>query len=171
MRILVTAASSHGATAEIAQAIAMALARPTFEITVRPPDAVETVDGYDAVVLGSAIHAGRWLGPAKRLVDRDRAALMARPVWLFSSGPLGEPPMPAADPPEADAILRAIGARGHRLFAGKLDRRHLSLPERAVTAMVKAPEGDYRSWDDIRAWGLEIADELGQLPIEAGTAT
>ena len=92
MRVLVTAATKYGATTEIAQAIAETLGEHGLEATILPPEQVEGVDGYDAVVLGSAVYAGHWLEPARELVERHAAALAGLPVWLFSSGPVGDPP-------------------------------------------------------------------------------
>ena len=94
MRVLVTAATKYGATTEIAAAIAEVLGDHGLEATVFPPDQVEGVDGYDAVVVGSAVYAGHWLKPARELVDRLDSELAKRPVWLFSSGPVGDPPSP-----------------------------------------------------------------------------
>ena len=45
--------------------------------------------------LGSAVYMGRWMKPGRELAQRQAAALAARPVWLFSSGPVGEPAKPA----------------------------------------------------------------------------
>ena len=120
MRVLVTAATKHGATREIAQVIGDALRDQGLDPTVIEPEQVDTVDDYDAVVLGSAVYAGRWLKPAKQLVDRCGGALSARPVWLFSSGPIGDPPKPEEDPADVAEILAVTRAREHRLFAGKL---------------------------------------------------
>jgi menaquinone-dependent protoporphyrinogen oxidase len=64
-RVLVTAASKHGATAEIAEAIAEVLAGNGLDPAVVPPDEVDDVAAYDAVVLGSAVYAGHWLKPAR----------------------------------------------------------------------------------------------------------
>lgn len=82
------------------------------------------------------------------------------PVWLFSSGPVGDPPEPEVDPAEAGAMMIRVGAREHRLFAGKVDKSELGLSERAILAMVRAPEGDFRAWPEIAAWGGEIAASL-----------
>ena len=65
MRVLVTSATKHGATGEIAQAIADTLRDQGLDPTVLEPEQVDTVDGYDAVVLGSAVYAGHWLKPAR----------------------------------------------------------------------------------------------------------
>jgi menaquinone-dependent protoporphyrinogen oxidase len=78
MRVLVAAATKYGATAEIAQTIADVLGEHGLEATVLPPDLVEEVDGYDAVVLGSAVYAGHWLKPARELVERHADGLAGR---------------------------------------------------------------------------------------------
>ena len=90
MRVLITAATKHGATGEIAQVIGDALRERGLDPTVLEPEQVDNVDRYDAVVLGSAVYAGHWLKPARALADRCAPALRARPVWLFSSGPEGD---------------------------------------------------------------------------------
>ncbi len=55
------------------------------------PDEVTELEDYDAVVLGSAVYAGHWLEPAKQLAERFVGQLLGRAVWLFSSGPVGNP--------------------------------------------------------------------------------
>jgi menaquinone-dependent protoporphyrinogen oxidase len=40
-----------------------------------PPGNVGTVEGYDAVILGSAVYMGHWLAPAKEFVTRFRDTL------------------------------------------------------------------------------------------------
>jgi menaquinone-dependent protoporphyrinogen oxidase len=60
-------------------------------VTVIPPEEVRGIDGYDAMIIGSAVNMGHWLDHAKQLVNRFGDALAGRPVWLFSSGPVGKP--------------------------------------------------------------------------------
>jgi menaquinone-dependent protoporphyrinogen oxidase len=169
MKVLVTAATKHGATGEIAQAIGDALRDQGLDSTVLEPDQVERVDGYDAVVLGSAVYAGHWLKPARELVVRCGSGLTARPVWLFSSGPIGDPPKPEEDPVDVAEILAATRAREHRLFAGKLVRRQLAFPERAIVSALRVPEGDFRDWAGISSWAAGIATALrSQSPATPG---
>jgi menaquinone-dependent protoporphyrinogen oxidase len=59
--------------------------------------------------------------------------------------------------------MTLIGARGHRLFAGKLDRSKLGFAEKAIVAALRVPYGDFRDWTQIKQWALEIAGELAQL--------
>lgn len=162
MRVLVSAATKHGATAEIAKAIGQTLSEADFEVDVIPPDLVDTVEGYDAVVLGSAVYAGRWLEPAKQMVARHRQALAARPVWLFSSGPVGEPPKPIDDPADVPEVRERTRAREHRVFAGRIEKARLSFAERAIVAALRVPDGDFRSWDEVRDWANGIVRALRQ---------
>ena len=164
-RVLVTAASRYGATAGIAQAIVETLTEQGLLVTELAPEAVHSIESYDAVVLGSAVYAGHWLDPAKDLVARSGHALATRPVWLFSSGPVGDPSSKlvqkmGADPLDVADILAATGARGHRMFSGKLDRTNLGFAQRAALLAFRGLEGDFRDWPAIGAWAEGIAHDL-----------
>jgi menaquinone-dependent protoporphyrinogen oxidase len=41
-----------------------------------------------------------------------------------------------------------------------LDRKRLSFLERTMVGAVKAPDGDFRPWEAIRAWAVAIASAL-----------
>jgi menaquinone-dependent protoporphyrinogen oxidase len=160
MRVLVSTASKHGATADIGRTIADVVTGEGIDARVAAPEDVVGLDGYDAVVLGSAVYAGRWMKSMKGLVERESAELAQRPVWLFSSGPLGDPLKPEEDPVDVAVILDATGARQHQIFAGKLDRKVLNFGERAIVNAFKVPDGDFRDWAQIKEWALGIAEEL-----------
>jgi menaquinone-dependent protoporphyrinogen oxidase len=160
MKVLVTVASKHGSTAEIAKEIASVLNETEIDAVVTPPEEVQAIDEYDPVVLGSAVYAGHWMKEAKELVDRHGDALAERPVWLLSSGPIGDPPKPEEDPVDVASVLERTGAREHRVFAGKLVKKGLSFGEKAIVLALRAPEGDFRDWDEIRSWAGEIADAI-----------
>lgn len=160
MHVLVTAASKHGATADIAESISKQLTSHGFQTTLLEPDEVTELEDYDAVVLGSAVYAGHWLEPAKQLAERFVGQLLGRAVWLFSSGPVGNPLRPDEDPAEIADLLDAIGANGHRVFAGRIDKRRLGLAERAIVRALKVPEGDFRDWRAVADWADEIAHAL-----------
>jgi len=165
MKVLVTAASKHGSTTEIASVIATVLQKADVEAEVIDPESVTTLTGYDAVVVGSAVYAGHWLGPAKAFVLRYRFELADLPVFLFSSGPIGDPPKPAQDPTDMIELDEATGAVDHQVFAGRVTRSQLNAFERLVTMVVHA-DGDFRPWDDIADWAKEIARFLkgAQVP-------
>jgi menaquinone-dependent protoporphyrinogen oxidase len=164
MRVLVSAATRHGSTAEIAERIGHVLrdelSDVPAQVDVLPPGAVADLDGYDALVLGSAVYMGHWLDGARQLSLRYAGSGTDRPVWLFSSGPVGDPAKPDEQPVDVATVVTTTQAREHRLFAGVLDRHRLGFGERALVAALRAPYGDFRDWAAIEAWARDIAAEL-----------
>jgi menaquinone-dependent protoporphyrinogen oxidase len=159
--VLVVVASRHGATRQIGDAVAGILRGAGFDADVEDAERAAGLASYDAIVLGSAVYYGRWLAPAQAFAQRHAAALAARPVWLFSSGPLGDPPKPDGAEVCRDPRELVPGARDHAVFSGRIDRHLLGMRERAVTRVVGADEGDFRDWVEIATWATGIADELG----------
>lgn len=172
MRVLVAHASRLGSTREIAERVAATIGRRGIE--TRTAAVSEPIDPaeYDAVVIGSAVYAGHWMTEAVEFVRRHREALGGRPVWLFSSGPVGATATkyPPVVPPEIAELEHLVGARGHRTFAGALDRSAIDaagfgLAMRFIAKRL-VPEGDYRDWEDIDAWAEAIARALAPaLPV------
>ena len=162
MRVLVTAASRHESTREIAEAIAAGLVDRGIESVALGVDQVTTLDGFDAVVLGSAVYMGRWLAEARRFAQIHASALCSLPVWLFSSGPVGpaDHPIPPGTPADVPVITRLTRAIGHRTFPGRLDMKRLHFTERAMARTIHAPGGDSRDWNAIGEFAGEIADAL-----------
>jgi menaquinone-dependent protoporphyrinogen IX oxidase len=169
-RVLVVAASKHGATAEIAVALARALEESDagraagLTAVAQPVEHRPDPGQYEAVVLGSAVYVGRWLEPARQYAADHAVMLRQRPVWLFSSGPIGEPPFPPDEPHDADPVAQLVGAREHRVFPGRVEKHLLGFGERAMVTAMRAPTGDFRDWDAVRTWGEEIAGALTGAP-------
>ena len=159
-KVLVAVSSKHGSTEEIAQCVGEMLTREGLDATVGAVDEVGDLSAFDAVVLGSAVYAGRWRKDARELAER--IGLLDRPplVWLFSSGPLGDPPLPADEPTDAPSLIEKTGAIEHRVFAGSLDKSNLSFGEKAIVSAVNAPDGDFRDWQEIESWAKSVADRV-----------
>jgi menaquinone-dependent protoporphyrinogen oxidase len=157
-RVLVTYESKHGSTQEVAERIAFGLNQVGVSVDLRPMNQVDAIEGYDGVVIGSAVYIGRWMKAANEFVKRVRPALAARRIWLFSSGPLGD--QEGTDPPEIAKLATSLNFVEHRMFSGALRKERLSLVERALVKGVKAPYGDFRKWTEIDAWAASIAREL-----------
>lgn len=172
MSVLVAYASKYGATQGIAERIAEKLRAAGQEAEARSVKAVGDPAGYDAYVIGSAAYMGSWLKEATEFVRRNRSFLADRPVWLFSSGPLGTEPLDAqgrdlresAVPKEIAEFREAIGPRDHRVFFGAVTRGKFGFVHRIVAMMPASstllPEGDFRDWEDIDSWAESIAREL-----------
>ena len=156
--ILVAYASKHGATEGVAQHIARSLNEAGREADARSVMDVLEFGAPEAVVIGSAVYAGSWRKEAVEFIDAHADELARLPVWLFSSGPLGEQVADDEEQPKQLAEIRArISPRGHKMFFGALDAGKLSFGERMLIKAVKAPEGDFRDWDEIARWAKEIA--------------
>jgi menaquinone-dependent protoporphyrinogen oxidase len=173
MRVLVTGASKHGATEEIAERIGAVLAAHGLEVEVKELQDVGGLGGYQAFVLGSGIYLGKWLKEARRFVEVHAAELAQRPTWLFASGSItGDPPV--GDDPNAmgaglvERLVETTQARQLKLFPGKLDLRRLGLAEKASVRMAHASEGDYRDWQAIDDWAAAIAQQLQEGRVGAG---
>lgn len=165
MTVLVAYASKHGSTEGIAQAIADRLRELGEPVEVGSVDELHEVGGFRAVVLGSAVYAGSWMKEAVDFVHRSAEALAERPVWLFSSGPLGTDVEDEEEQPrQLEELGGIVGPIEHRMFFGALDRSKLGFGERMMVKAVKAPEGDFRDWDAIRGWADAIARELEADP-------
>lgn len=160
VRVLVSAGSRHGATAEIAMRIGAVLTELGHLVTVASPEDVEDLSSHEAVVLGSAVYAGHWVSSARDLADRMAAMGPVFKTWLFSSGPVGDPPKPDEDAVDVADIMTATSALEHRVFSGKIDKSKLSFGERAILVAVRAPEGDFRDWVEIEEWATHISDTL-----------
>ncbi len=161
MTVLVTYASKHGATEGIARSIAERLRERGTDAETRPIGEVKDLGNPEAIVVGSAVYMGSWMKEASVFVERHREVLSQIPVWLFSSGPTGTEPTDVGVSEKQLAALQQIGPRDHRQFSGSLDASKLGFLERKMVKAVKAPVGDFRDWDEIRAFADEIADALG----------
>ncbi len=166
-RLLVAFATKHGNTKEIAAAIARALTARGHQVELLSAADVEQLTRYEAVVIGSAVYMGHWQKEALTLAKRHESELRARPTWLFSSGPTGGTPdsdaavaRTRAEPTESPPIkevadrLRAIGARNHATFPGRISDEMTGFLERWM------PRGDWRDFAAIERWAVAIADEL-----------
>jgi menaquinone-dependent protoporphyrinogen oxidase len=167
-RVLISAASEHGSTAEIARVIGDTLVTEHITVDIVPPAEVDSIEDYDAVILGSAIYAGHWLAPAKGFAIRFHDQLATRRVWLFSTGPVGDPSRKLVqsmeqDPADVNRIQRDIEVRGHQIFAGKLDPEALSHAQRASLLVFRGMDGDFRDWAVITRWAMSIAADLAEL--------
>lgn len=170
MRVLVVHSSRYGATQGIAERIGAILSRQGHEATIQSAQYADDPAEYDAVVIGSAIYYFHWRKYATEYVRRYRDALANRPVWLFSSGPLGTEAKDAQgrelcvvlEPKEIAEFRQTIKPRNHQVFFGALDpgtlgfahRLMLKLPANRDHALF--PEGDFRDWSGIEAWAGSI---------------
>ena len=156
MHVQVAFGSKHGATAEIAEAVARRLGERGVDVAI--DEAGEVVGGADAMVVGSSVYLGRWTSSARRLIERLGREEYTGPVWLFHSGPTGEnAENPEPFPKKIRTSAELLDVRDWRTFGGKLDPADHRIFGRALADEA----GDWRDWDAISDWADSIADAVG----------
>src|SRR4029079_13501835 len=86
MKVLVTAASKHGSTHEIGEAIAMQIQALGISAEFCDLDAPMRHIEASAVVLGSPIYMGKWLPEAQEFAEKPRSHLQSLPVSALRRG-------------------------------------------------------------------------------------
>jgi menaquinone-dependent protoporphyrinogen oxidase len=172
MVVLVAYATVHGSTRGIADRIADRLRQRGIDARACAVADVPEVPGYEAVILGSAVHGGKWLPEARQFADRNAAPLRERPLWLFSVSTLGDeesmfPPRVAnrlralrKETPEITRLRLLLHPREHRNFAGAVTRSHWTATGRAFFLATGGRYGDHRNWPAIDAWADLIAPQI-----------
>lgn len=173
-RVLVAYASRHGSTAGIAERLAGRLLGAGLDAVVSDVDEVEHVADYDAYVIGGAAYMYHWLKPATRFARRHRELLVDRPVWLFSSGPVGDEKvdedgndlLEVSRPKEFDELHELVRPREEKVFFGAWDpdAPAVGVAERMMKLLPASrdalPAGDFRDWQAIDTWADEIVQIL-----------
>ncbi len=174
--VLVAYASKHGSTRGIAEWIGESIRGFGHEVEVRPVKEVADLSRYDAFVIGSAAYMGFWLKDAREFVRRHAGLLAERPVWLFSSGPLGTETHDAqgndvlvsCEPREFLEFKSSVRPKEMKVFFGALDPKHLDfsarLLRRTAAGAKMLPVGDFRDHPAVEEWGAAIGRELAQVP-------
>jgi menaquinone-dependent protoporphyrinogen oxidase len=158
-KVLVTYASRYNSTGEVGQAIADALTARGETVDLAPVKEVKSLQGYRAVVIGSAVRMGSWLPEAEAFV-KDHQAELAKMKTAYFTVCLTM----ADDTPENRATVtayldpvRAIyKADEEGYFGGKIDPQQMSFFDRTIVKMIKARVGDFRPWEAIRSWGAQV---------------
>lgn len=165
--VLVAVGSRHGSTAEIGSLIGARLRGglpATWHVAVEDTEALDTIEGYDAVVLGSAVYLGRWLRSAKRLFDNAQVPPPSG-LWLFSSGPVEDGPHEGKVGAAVAKAGRRLQTRDHVVFSGRIVTQSLGPLERLLTSVIHVNSGDFRDWGAIKQWADIIALELSHTSV------
>ncbi len=163
--VLVAYATRTGSTVGVAQAIGETLGGRGYGVDVRPILDSPSIEGYGAVVIGSAVNGGKWLPEAEEFVKLNQQALGKVPAALFCVHimNLGDDEKsrqnrlaylstvrPLAKPVDEayfaglgpDSAPSGIAGWFYRMFGGS------------------EATGDCRDWGKIRGWAESLAPKL-----------
>lgn len=172
MTVLVAYATYHGSTRGVAERIGARLDLSGIDAEVQKTGDVRTVDAYEAAVLGSAIHGGRWLPEAMEFVSEYAPVLRDRPNWLFSVSTVGDEEsmfrpgvarrMRAMrkDTKELLELRQILKPTEHRNFAGAIVPSDWPATGRLFFRAAGGRYGDHRNWAAIDRWGDKIASHV-----------
>lgn len=163
-KILVAYATRAGSTAEVADVIGKKLAQSGVAVDVKPLRNVQTLNGYQAVVLGSAIRRGAVLPELTDFVKTYKDELSKIPtayfiVCMIVREDIEKNRKTAAsylDPLRAEVVPVDTG-----IFAGKLDYSKLGFIDAIIIKyFIGTPEGDLRDWQKINNWAENLSSKL-----------
>ncbi len=169
-RILVTYASQGGSTAGVADAIGKALSVNGTLVDVRPVKEVTDLSPYRGIIIGSAVHSGKWMPEAMAFIDRHQNTLRRIPTAVFqvcmmlatSSEQYKRMVPDWLTPLRAQIQPVAEGSFAGALWPNQYTKLSEKLGLRIFLAAIKLKAGDYRDWDAIRGW----AERVGPLLIQ-----
>ncbi len=160
--ILIAYASRQGSTAEIAHAIAAEIRKSGARVEARQIGDIDSLAGYDAVIIGSAIRYDKWLPEAHEFVKTYQSTLQTLPVSMFltcltlSQDSIKAKQQATRYAESVAATLPHIRTTDIGQFAGVLDYRKMPRPTRLLArilfAFLQVAQGDYRNWQAIQAW-------------------
>ena len=166
MKVLVTYGTWVGSTAGVAEWIAEGLRQTGAEVTLVPAEDAPGPEGFDAVVIGSAIRAGMWNKHAKKYVHKHADALAAMPTAFFSVGlTVTEEADDAYDrsrefTEKMLADVPDVSAADIGVFAGAFDPAKLGGLVGFAMRNVDIPTGDFRDEDVVTQWARELPTKL-----------
>jgi menaquinone-dependent protoporphyrinogen oxidase len=164
--LLIAYASSHGSTREVADEIAarLSVVHGFVTYTCAASD-VDSLQGYDGVVLGGALYMGRLHAEGRDFLHRFRDELTSLPFAVFAMGPrtLAEGELASARRQLASALAKEPALRpfSTMVFGGVFDPARHRFPLNRLAA------SDARDWPAIRAWADDIGHRLTALEAAA----
>jgi menaquinone-dependent protoporphyrinogen oxidase len=167
MTVLVAYAAKRGSTAEISETVAATLRREGLGVCLERAEDVRDLERFDAVVLGSAVYMKRWRGDARHFLKKHRKALRLMPLWVFSSGPVGDPAQDNpewGEPPKLAEKIEELGGRDHVVFGGRVPSDPSNFMERTMLENTPRQYRDRRDWAEIRRWAHSVASDLAAVP-------
>ena len=154
-KILLIYATETGSTAEVAAFIKKQIEDEKYEVVLSNVKEVDSVNNYDVIFVGSPIYVGRWKKEATEFIETNQEILKSKQVFYFLTcmNLTSNDPEKLAQVPkflENERFLVEPLSEGR--FAGAIDMKKLSFFKRMMVKMVKAPEGDFRNWEEIANW-------------------
>ncbi len=164
-KVLIAYASTHGSTEEIAETVAATIRERGLAVDLQPARNVRTLEGYQAVVLGTPIYLFHLHKDALHFLSRYQKEFTGgMPIAIFAGGPI------EIDKDQWKEIRRQLDQELVKfpwlrpitveVVGGKFDPTRLHFPWNLIPAMKQMPPSDLRDWDAIRRWACSLATQF-----------
>lgn len=161
-KLLLAYATRFGSTKEIAEEIGSILINRGFKVDLYSMEDVTSLQGYQAVVLGSAINHGNWLPIAIDFLNKFHENLKDVPLAIFSVHitNLGNDEQSRLNRNSfLDEVHTLITPDEEIFFAGKFNREAAKELIPAWIAWL-VPKLDFRKRKEIRNWSENLFKDV-----------
>ena len=162
---LVTYATRHGSTQEVAEAIAAELRDCGLIVDLKAMQSVESMANYRAVVMGAPLYMFRWHKDSLNFLNKHQKALVEKPVAVFALGPFHD------DEKEWQDVRQQLDKElakfpwlkpvAIEIFGAKFDPLNLRFPYNLIPALKQMPASDIRDWEAIKKWAKSLVGNCG----------
>ncbi len=91
MKTLIICASKYGSTMEISRWIAERLSYEGFTVDIAKPEEIDSIDGYELIIMGSGIYSHHVLPELRDFIERNKDVLRKKKLVLFGVAMKTEP--------------------------------------------------------------------------------
>jgi menaquinone-dependent protoporphyrinogen oxidase len=166
-KILVTYASTHGSTQEVAEVIAETIRAQGIAVDLQPARSVRSLEGYSAAVLGAPLYMFHLHKDALSFLSKHQKDLAnGLPIAIFAGGPIEK----GEDPATWQEIRRQLDQElakfpwlqpaATHIVGGSFDPTKLHFPWNLIPAMRQRPPSDLRDWQAIREWAASLEEKF-----------
>ncbi|MBN1264900.1 MAG: hypothetical protein JXA25_05360 [Anaerolineales bacterium] len=166
-KVLISYATTHGSTREVAERIAAVLQAKHLETELAEAKKIHSLNGYDAAVLGVPLYMFKMHGDGRRFLSRFRLKFKdGLPLAIFAGGPM--------EPDKVEEHMKGsreqvqnelenfpeIQPKSVLIIGGRFDPGALKFPWNMIPAMKQLPAADLRDWGEITTWAQSLPDTL-----------
>ena len=176
-KVLIAYSTWAGATHQVADEIEKELSKNDLQVNVMPAKDVRSVSDYQAVILGTSIHAGQMTGDFNRFLNRFHKELVVKSTSFFvvcfnmiedneknKGETLGWLNKSLSKFPEIKPVSLGLFAGAAVTDSEEFNKLNV-LVKKLIESMKKSMDtdkgkSDFREWDKIQSWAAEVAGKI-----------